>query len=83
MWDNTILNEEYIANVCALFEDNSELGLMLLMLNIGNIYMMAFQSAEEGWKNNYENIQNLIKELEIKCDLNKDFPPISYGTIGI
>ena len=81
MWDNTVRCEEYISNVIHMFDCNRELGLALPVIDIGKYMMIGFQYPHVGWMENYKNTKRLSEELHLNCNLEKEFPPISYGTV--
>ena len=81
MWDNTVISEDYIFNVINLFDENEKLGLALPVLDVSKTFLIAYQSAHEGWGKNYDNAQKICEQLNVEFTVSNDISPISYGTI--
>lgn len=78
LWTNMIDSKEYIYNVIKKFKENSELGLLVPPEPVGEYYSTWYRS---GWTINFENTLELANHLGLICDISKECPPITYGTV--
>lgn len=78
MWENTISSKGYVNRILNLFEENSNLGLLLPPEPIGE-YINCWYINK--WSSNYENTVQLCKKLGVDAKLSKDIPPIAFGTV--
>lgn len=78
LWENMIGSSNYIYNIINLFDKNPQLGLL--------VPPKPRSREQEGfyineWYSNYENTCKLANEMNINCNLDKEKPPISLGTV--
>lgn len=83
MWGNLIASTGYIQNVINLLEDRKDLGLLLPMVQTGDYQDLNHKQEwrRNGRDTNYEIIKNLIKKVELNCELDYEKPVISFGTM--
>ena len=78
LWENMIGSERYIEQVLLSFEQNEKLGLMLPPEPIGRAIGAWYISS---WGRNFENTLQLARTLDLKADIQENYPPISIGTV--
>lgn len=78
LWGNTLGSKKYILNVLQIFEKNKEVGLLVPPEPIGKTLSTWY---DNGWGGNFELTRQLSEELRLKCDLNPDKSPITFGTV--
>ncbi len=78
LWDNSLKSEQYIHNVLEIFEKHDDIGLLVPPKPIGR-YMSEWYS--NAWYENFEIVQQLCKEFDLKCDLDPRKPVITLGTV--
>lgn len=78
MWMNTVLSADYIYNIINLLDKNKSLGLLVPPEMVGYKLMFVYHDT---WGENFENTVKLAKELKLNCNLQKEFPPITLGTV--
>lgn len=72
MWENVIKNSIYIEHVIEAFEKEPLLGVLAPPLP----YLSTFlKTGFCGWESYYEETLKLIKDLNLKCQVNRDKPP--------
>ena len=79
LWGNTLGGEAYIKNVLNLLETNRKIGVLAPPEPIGT-HINAWYINMWG-KTNFILAKQLSMELGLKCDLDIDKPPITYGTV--
>lgn len=77
LWNNTIINENYILNVLNLFEDHKEIGLLVPPEPIGETRAHWFSN---NWGKNFELAQSVLEGLGINSDLDANIPVMTLGT---
>lgn len=78
LWGNTVASAAYVLNVLQMFERNAELGLLVPPEPIGE-YLDSWYS--NSWYGNYNMTQEIVKKLQLKCNLDKEKSPITLGTV--
>ncbi|MEG0189631.1 MAG: rhamnan synthesis F family protein [Lachnospiraceae bacterium] len=76
-WENTIKSHAYVHNVIQCFEDNPCLGFLtppepyqdVLLGNLGR-----------SWAGSFSITQNLAQQLDLRCNLEPEKPPIAVST---
>lgn len=78
MWDSMIVNEHYIHNVLATFEQNKNLGMLVPPEPIGE-----YQSHWYGdtWYEDYELAKHLAADLHLNTDITRDKEVFTLGTV--
>lgn len=77
LWDNTLKSKEYIYNILELFQ-NSNIGMLVPPEPIGECRTEWYTCA---WGSNFENVKVLAEELKLSCDISREKPPITLGTV--
>lgn len=77
LWTNMIGTKAYVCNVIQKLEESPEIGLLVPPEPIGDCYPIWYRS---GWMNDYENTKELANQLGLKCDISKEYSPITYGS---
>lgn len=77
LWGNTLGSKVYISNVLHLLESRKEIGLLVPPEPIGTF--SPFLYGENVWGMNFEMTQQLAEELNLKCRIDMDRPPITLG----
>lgn len=78
MWNNMLASEAYIYNVIDLFEKKEELGLLVPPEAAG---IWCNHAYTDMWKTDYDNTLKLAKYLNLSCNIDIQYPPITIGTI--
>lgn len=78
LWKNMINSNEYINNILQIFNNNEQIGLLVPPEPIGEYYNAWYADT---WYNNFENVKNLGKILNLKCDISKEKRCITLGTV--
>ena len=78
LWGNTIGTSSYIQNVLSVFEDNPEIGVLAPPEPMGE-HIESWYG--EIWAGDFENTKKLAKELGVKCEFDRNKPPITLGTV--
>ena len=77
MWENTIKNDIYVGHIIETFERELHLGI----LTPPSPYMSTFfKTGFCGWESYYEETIQFIKQLKLKCQINRDKPPFILET---
>lgn len=79
LWGNSLGGQIYIQNVLNCLEMNEELGVLAPPEPIGT-YINAWYINAWGDKT-FVLAEQLAKELNLKCDLDIDKSPITFGTV--
>lgn len=77
LWGNTLRSSSYIANILHTFKINKTLGLLVPPEPIGGVLSVWYDST---WTSNFELTQQLVEQLGLNCNLDKNKPPITLGT---
>ena len=78
LWDNTLGSKEYIYNILALFLRRPQLGILVPPTPISENFDTAYINT---WYKNFDNTYGLAAKMKLSCDLNKEKPPITIGTV--
>ena len=78
LWNNVMASKEYVYNILQIFESNTELGLLVPPEPMGEYLDSWYYNS---WDNNYEIVQELAKKMQLKCNLDREKPPITLGTV--
>lgn len=78
LWENMIGSKEYIYNVLYTFYNNPQIGLLVPPPPIGDHFYIAYKNS---WFANYKITKELVDKLGLKCDLDENKSPITYGTV--
>jgi len=78
LWENMVGSTAYINNVIELFEENTQLGLLVPPTPLTEHYNIAYTNT---WYSNFENASELCKRMRLQCDLDYDKSPITIGTV--
>lgn len=76
LWGNTLGSKNYILNVMHIFQQKKDIGILVPPEPLGKTYTAWYENS---WNKNFRHVEQLAKELELKCDLNIDKPPITLG----
>lgn len=77
LWGNTLGSSIYVSNLLHLFDANKEIGLLVPPEPIGKF--SPFLYGNDLWGNDFEMTQQLARELDLNCEINKNKPPITLG----
>ncbi|WP_139904173.1 rhamnan synthesis F family protein [Clostridium thermarum] len=77
-WENMLGTSTYIYNVLSYFDKNSQIGLLLPPIPIGEHLSFLYRN---NWYNNYDNTIKLAKRLDLHCNVNKEISPMALGTV--
>ncbi len=77
LWRNTIGSEKYILNVLNVLDTNKKIGLLVPPEPIGN-YLSAWY--DNVWASDFELANQLVEEMNLKCDLDINKSPVTLGT---
>lgn len=77
LWENTIGSRQFICNILEIFENTEEIGLLVPPEPIGD-YLRHW--ATNTWYGNFNHACELAVELQLKCNMDKEKPPITLGT---
>lgn len=77
LWGNTVGSAEYIDQVLQLFENNSELGLLVPPEAFGTYTAHWYGDT---WLENYLLCKNLADHLKLNADIKEDKMPFTIGT---
>lgn len=78
LWENTIGSKEYIYNIKEFFDKHEKLGVLVPPNPVTEQFSFAITNT---WYKNFDLSKSLASELELICDLDKDKPPITLGTV--
>lgn len=78
LWGNTLASEAYVRNVLQIFESNTKLGLLVPPEPMGEYLDSWYHNS---WYNNYDTVQEMVKKMRLKCNLDREKPPITLGTV--
>lgn len=78
MWMNTVMSADYIYNVINLLQKRDSLGLLVPPEVAGSKLRVVYS---DNWGKNFENTVKLAEELKLDCNLQKEYPPVSIGTV--
>lgn len=78
LWDNTLKSKHYIHNVLGLLEEYGDIGLLVPPKPIGQYIPDWYTNA---WHDDFEIVEQLCKEFDLKCDLDFQEPVITLGTV--
>lgn len=77
LWGNTLGSNIYISNILHLLDSNKKIGLLVPPEPIGKF--SPFLYGSNLWGSDFELTQQLSRELDLKCEINKNKPPITLG----
>lgn len=77
IWNNLIGSVGYVGEILKLFEKEKKLGVLAPPAPIGRHFCAWYGY---GWHDSFEVTKQLAQQLHLKCNLNKDKPPITLGT---
>lgn len=78
LWENMLGSKSYINNIIATLEEECDLGLLVPPVPVTRHLDYGYKNK---WESNFENAKKIAKMLSIRCELNKDKPPITLGTV--
>lgn len=78
MWNNMLASQSYILNVIDLMESNENLGLLVPPETSGIWCSHAYSNM---WKVDFDNTLELAKCLQLDCNIDNQYPPITIGTV--
>lgn len=78
LWDNTVGSAQYINQVLQLFENHSELGLLVPPEGFGT-YISHW--CGDTWLDNYFLCKALAEDLQLNTDMTEDKLPFTIGTV--
>lgn len=72
IWNNLLKDENHVAEIQKLFEENPYLGLLTNpQPNFGEF----FGEMGRGWNGRFKEVCEIVKEKEINCQISMDKPP--------
>lgn len=78
MWNNMLASQTYIFNVIDLFENNEKLGLLVPPEMAG---IWCNHAYSDMWKTDFDNTVKLAECLNLSCNIDIQYPPITIGTV--
>lgn len=78
LWENTIGSTEYIYNIKELFDKSDKLGLLVPP---NPLTPRLSYAVNDTWGENFNLTKKMAEELGLICDISKDKPPITLGTV--
>lgn len=78
MWNNMLASETYILNVIDLLENNENLGLLVPPEMAG---IWCSHAYADMWKTDFDNTLKLADYLNLNCNIDIQYPPITIGTV--
>lgn len=78
MWNNMLASETYILNVMDLLENNEKLGLLVPHEMAG---IWCNHAYTDMWKTDFDNTLKLAEYLNLDCNIDIQYPPITIGTV--
>lgn len=78
LWDNTLKSTNYVYNILNVFKENPNIGLLVPPEPLGEYFTAWFGNA---WAGNFEKTKMLVEKMNLCCNLDKKFPPITIGTV--
>lgn len=78
MWNNMFASKAYIFNVIDLFEKREGLGLLVPPEMAG---IWCNHAYTDMWKTDFDNTLKLVKYLNLNCNIDIQYPPITIGTV--
>lgn len=73
VWDNLLLNTEYISQVLELFEENKHLGILTHPIPNHAQYFGAFATK---WNGQYTDVKKWLEKNNISCHIAKNKMPV-------
>lgn len=77
MWENLIYSSGYIDRVIDVLKNN-KVGLLVPVIDIGKKRSVTHKN---NWSGNYDNVIELLKRLDCKCEISEKVSPFSIGTM--
>ena len=72
IWNNLIKDENHVAGILKLFDDNPYLGLLVNpQPNFGD----CFGELGKGWDGTFKEVDRIVEEKDISCQISMDKPP--------
>lgn len=78
MWNNMLASETYIFNVIDLLEKDEKLGLLVPPEMAG---IWCNHAYTDMWKTDFDNTLKLAEYLNLDCNIDIQYPPITIGTV--
>lgn len=78
LWENMVSTKVYICSVLKIFQEKTDIGLMVPPEPIGEFYKAWFDTA---WGPNYKNTVCLAEELRLNCVIEEEKTPLALGTM--
>lgn len=72
VWNNLIGNRSHLLGILELFEKNFRLGMLTSPEPNFGIYL---GDMGRGWAGKFKEIQRIVKEKELNCQISEDKPP--------
>lgn len=78
LWENTLLNQNYINQVIKLFQKNKALGLLFPPEPYGEFLSHWYGDT---WFNNFHLTKKLSQQLNLNADISTKYPIFTLGTV--
>lgn len=78
LWENMLGSMSYINNVITTLKRDKGLGILVPPIPITRYLDYGYRNK---WTLNFENVKKLVQYLSVRCDLDKEKPPIALGTV--
>ena len=78
LWENMLGSMSYINNVITTLKREKSLGLLVPPIPITRHLDYGYRSK---WTLNFENVKELVQYLSVRCELDREKPPIALGTV--
>lgn len=78
LWENSVGTKAYIDNIIFLFENNAKIGMLSPPAPTTEHFSFGYSNT---WSVNFELANKLASKLQLKCNLDREKPPIALGTV--
>lgn len=78
MWENMIATENYIYNIKDVLDGHPKLGVLAVPEPFAQRVNTAFENS---WGKNFPIAVKIAEQLGLHCELDREIPPITLGTI--
>ncbi len=72
IWENLLKDEDHVQGILEMFEKEERLGFLA---SPQPNFADYFGELGCGWNGNYESVERIVKELQLKCPLSDELPP--------
>lgn len=77
LWENILGSRDYINSIVSEFDNHPNLGLIVPPRVYHGTYFYTF--TNKYWTMCYDDVIELLNQMNIKANISKDYPPLSIG----